>query len=391
MDEEVTVVVIDNGTGECKAGFAGNDAPRSVFSTIVGRPKVPGIMVGLDQKEIYMGSDAEEKRGVLKIDHPIQHGEIVNWDDMEKVWHYTLSEELKVSPEHHPILLTESPMASREHRERMTQIMFEVFNVPCFYSQSSAVLALFSGGRTTGVVLDSGQGITHAVPIYEGFSIPSAIEKVQMSGQILTEHMQKLLNGRGAYSTLPGVKAEQLRTFTTPAELDQVQQIKETMTYVVEDFEMAIDEANESKACEKPYVLPDGTKIIVGRERFSCPEILFRPELAERRDIADEGLQKYIYDCIMKSDPEVRREFFKHIMLAGGNTLFPNIAERLWREMNQLAPPNHRCKIIQHDERKYAAWLGGSIHATLSTFQTMWITKQEFDEVGANIVHRKCF
>ena len=163
------------------------------------------------------------------------------------------------------------------------------------------------------------------------------------------------------------------------------------MTYCVENFDHAMSEATESKACEKAYILPDGGKIILGKERFCCPEILFNPELADRPDIAPEGIQKYIYDSIMKCDEGIRREFFKHIVLAGGNTLFTNISQRLWREMNALAPANHRCKIIENDERKYSAWLGGSIHATLSTFHTMWITKQEFDETGASIIHRKCF
>lgn len=133
MDEEVTVVVIDNGSGECKAGFAGNDAPRTVFSQMVGRPKVPSIMVGLDNNDVYMGNNAEQNKGVLSVTRPVQEGNIVNWDDMEKLWHYTLQVELRVSPEHHPILLTESPMTSKENREKMTQIMFEVFNVPCLY------------------------------------------------------------------------------------------------------------------------------------------------------------------------------------------------------------------------------------------------------------------
>lgn len=136
MDEEVTVVVIDNGSGECKAGFAGNDAPRSVFSSIVGRPKVPAIMAGLDNNDIYMGGDAEAKRGVLKCTRPIQQGNVVDWDDMEKLWHYTLQNELRISPEHHPVLLTEPPQNAKENREKMTQIMFEVFNVPCLYVQN---------------------------------------------------------------------------------------------------------------------------------------------------------------------------------------------------------------------------------------------------------------
>ncbi len=123
MEEEVTAVVIDNGSGCCKAGFAGDDAPRSVFPTVVGRPKMPGIMVGLDQKEVYVGDEAQ----------PIDHGIVKNWDDMEKVWHHTLYSELRVSPEEHPILLTEAPLNPKANRERLTQIMFEVFNVPCLY------------------------------------------------------------------------------------------------------------------------------------------------------------------------------------------------------------------------------------------------------------------
>lgn len=180
--------------------------------------------------------------------------------------------------------------------------------------------------------------------------------------------MQKLLNERGTSSSIVGSRDQVKRTFTTIAEIDQLRQMKESMTYCVENFDQALADARESKACEKAFVLPDGSKIILGKERFSCPEILFQPQLAERMDIAPEGIQKYIYDSIMKCDEAIRRDFYKHIVLAGGNTLFANISQRLWREMNQLAPPNHRTKIIENSERKYSAWLGGSIHATLSTF-----------------------
>ena len=120
MEEEVTAVVIDNGSGVCKAGFAGDDAPRAVFASVVGRPKVPGIMVGLDQNEVYVGEEAMQKRGVLKFNNPIEHGIVENWDDMEKVWHHTLYSELKVSPEEHPILMTEAPLNPKENREKMT-------------------------------------------------------------------------------------------------------------------------------------------------------------------------------------------------------------------------------------------------------------------------------
>jgi len=282
MEEEVTAVVIDNGSGVCKAGFAGDDAPRSVFSTVVGRPKVPGIMVGLDQNEVYVGEEAMQKRGVLRFGHPIEHGIVQNWDDMEKVWHHTLYSELKVSPEEHPILLTEAPLNPKENREKMTQIMFEVFNVPCLYVSVQAVLALYSNGRTTGVVCDSGDGVSHTVPIYEGYAIPHAIQRIHLAGRDITNYLQKILDERG-YS------------FTTNAELEIVRDIKEKMCYVVNDYDNALKEAEDSHSCEKNYELPDGRKILIGNERFRATEIMFNPAHAGKDE---EGIHKYCYDSV---------------------------------------------------------------------------------------------
>ena len=374
-DEDVAALVVDNGSGMCKAGFAGDDAPRSVFSTVVGRPKVPGIMVGLDQKEVYVGDEAQQKRGVLKIEHPIEHGIVSNWDDMEKVWHHTLYSELRVSPEEHPILMTEASLNPKNNREKMTQIMFEVFNVPCLYVSVQAVLALYASGRCTGVVLDSGEGVSHTVPIFEGYAIPHAIQKILLAGKDLTEYLREILKDRGL-------------KLTTPADLEIVRDIKETQTHVVGDFQEAMREADETHQCEKNYELPDGRKILIGNERFRCPEILFTPSLAGH-DL--EGVHKYCFDSVMKCDQDVRKDLFANIILSGGSTLFEGMAERMWHEMHALAPTNNRIKVLAPPERKYSVWLGGSILASLSTFQTMWITKQEYDENGPNIIHRKCF
>lgn len=312
---------------------------------------------------------------MLRIEHPIEHGIVTNWDDMEKVWHHTLYSELRVSPEEHPILMTEASLNPKNNREKMTQIMFEVFNVPCLYVSVQAVLALYASGRCTGVVLDSGEGVSHTVPIFEGYAIPHAIQKILLAGSDLTDYLRKILMERGL-------------KLTTPADLEIVRDIKETQTHVVGDFQEALREADETHQCEKNYELPDGRKILIGNERFRCPEILFQPHLA---DIDLEGVHKYCFDSVMKCDQDVRKDLFGNIILSGGSTLFDGMAERMWHEMHALAPTNNRIKVLAPPERKYSVWLGGSILASLSTFQTMWITKQEYDENGPNIIHRKCF
>jgi len=324
---------------------------------------------------VYVGDEAQHRRGVLKIEHPIEHGIVTNWEDMEKLWHHTLYSELRVSPEEHPILMTEASLNPKQNREKMTQIMFESFNVPCLFVNVQAVLALYSSGRTSGVVLDSGDGVSHTVPIYEGFAIPNAIQKILLAGTDLTAYLREILKDRGLY-------------FTTPAELEIVRDIKESMTYVVGDFQEAMKDAEESHSCERNYELPDGRKILIGNECFRCPEILFNPRLANH-DI--EGVHKYCFDSVMKVDADIRKDLFANIILSGGSTLFEGMAQRMWHEMHNLAPTNNRIKVLAPPERKYSVWLGGSILASLSTFQTMWITKTEYDESGPSIIHRKCF
>jgi actin len=373
--EEQTSLVVDNGSGMVKAGFASEDAPRSVFPSLIGRPKHQQAMIGMASKPFYVGDEAQSRRGICQLKYPIEHGIIKSWDDMEKIWDHIFRNELRVDPEEHPVLCTEAPLNPKSNREKMITTMFETFNVPSFYVAVQAVLSLYSSGRTSGIVLDCGDGVSHTVPIYEGYCLPHAVQRLDLAGRDLTENLMRILQERG-YS------------FTTSAEKEIVRDIKEKVAYVALNYNEELEKAETSSDIERDYELPDGQIITVGAERFRCAEVLFQPNLIGKENM---GIHQLTFDSIQTCDIDIRRELYQNTVLSGGSTMFPGIENRISQELTTLAPSSVKVRVVAPAERKYSVWIGGSILSSLSSFMEMWVTRDEYDEAGPGIVHRKCF
>eukprot|EP01083_Nonionella_stella_P300544 1026695_1 len=413
--EDYSPIVIDNGSGYMKSGWGGKRAPDSVIPSVVGR--------SIDNsKSAYVGDEAIAKRGTLTLKYPIEHGIITNWDDYERILHHIFYTELRIPPEEHPLLIAECiGSGTKSPREKTIQIAFETFGVPAFFTIYQQVLSLYSVGRTTGLVFDSGHGVSYTMPIYEGYALPHAILRVDLAGRNTTEYLTKLLMERGY-------------TFSTSKEQDIVKHIKETMLYVApRGYEAELNKPcctniepilcgylreientlhknyticdnksiyqlfdsylgkhfEENWRTRRRYELPDGTQIELNEEQFKCPEFMFCPALI---DMEQKGIHHVIYESVMKCDPDIKLDLAKNILICGGNTLFPGIETRLKYELRQLWPAGWgpAIDIVAPPDRQYSAWIGGSILSSLSTFQEQWVDQDEYEESGPSIVHRRC-
>jgi len=373
-------IVCDNGTGFVKCGFAGANFPTSIFPSLVGRPvlrseeKVENIVI----KDIMVGDEAQKLRSMLQITYPLENGIIRNWDDILHVWDYAFREKLKIDTSETKILLTEPPLNPTENRAKMMQTMFEKYNFHGVYVATQAVLTLYAQGLLTGVVVDAGDGVTHVIPVYEGFSLPHLVRRLNVAGRDVTRYLIKLMTLRG-YS------------FNRTADFPTVQHIKEKLCYVGYDLEIENRLAFETTTLVEQYTLPDGRVIKVGRERYMAPECLFQPNLV---DVDAGGMHEQLFDSINKADMDLRPSFYQHVVLSGGSTMYPGLPSRLEREIKRLyqervlkgdAAGMKKFKLGIEDppRRKHMVFLGGAVLAEIMKDRPdFWILRSEWEEKG---------
>lgn len=368
--ESYSTIIVDIGSGLIKGGFGGEDGPRTIFSSVVGIPKKLGLMVGMEQRERYVGDEAIAKLEIMNFHKPIERGQVVDWDKFETLLHYLFYSEMKIVPEEISILITECPLSSKENRAKIAETLFEIFNVERVHIANSSMLGLYSYGKTSGLVVDSGFNVTSTVPVYEGYPLPHASINLGIGGEDLSKNLLALIHSNvdQSYKLIKGrILADD---------------IKEKLGYFILDTDN-----NSSEPEEFTYSLPDGKTITLNTELYKHCDTLFNPGEGGLK-----SLKQCVLDSLGKCDQDIIEDIKESICLTGGTTLMKNFPEKLKLELvDSIEGGNINLNCIP--ERQFSNWIGGSIVASLDNFQFMWVTKQEYDESGKALeaVDSKCF
>ena len=290
---------------------------------------------------------------------PIVAGIVQDWDTMTQLWDNIIDKMGgNVAYDERAILLTEAPNNPKSNRERTCEIFFENYSCKSFWLQSTSTAALYANGRTRGLVADVGHDKYSIVPIYEGYELPHAIQTVQMGGNVVASQLKSLLqtsNG-GSYN------------------LEHIRELMEQHAYCASSSEASLSSSTQT------FELPDGNVVHTGSALTECTEGFF--------DVND-GIASVINDSTLKCDVDIRSIMLSNIVLAGAPTMLEGFRDRILSDLNNLGC-QHSVKVIKADNPKFYPWVGGSILASLSNFEDMWISKAEYDESGPGIVHRKC-
>merc|ERR1719373_299073 len=324
------------------------------------------------KKSIYCGKEAMDNKGLLKLRYPTRHGIVEDWNSMTQLWQHVYAEN-GINSSEHPVLLTEASLNPHKNRKKMAEVFFERMNVPSLNICQQAILSLYASGRDTGLVVDSGHGVTHCVPVVEGFALKHAITRMDVAGADVTEYLNILLKKDGI-------------NFHTSAEMEVVREIKERCCRVAM-VGNKVDDQDEDQL-GSVYKLPDGNQIRILKPKWQAAEILFDPS---HIGLEYGGVQDLIDTSITKSDIDLRRSLYGGIVLSGGSTMFQGFGDRLLYELRKLAQQKRqevKIRIFAPSERKISTWVGGSILAGLNVFKDLWITRREWTEMGSSVLFR---
>lgn len=376
---EAPTIVIDNGTKTIRAGLSGEENPRFIFPTIVGKPK-RAYPIGSRILDYYVGENAIENRTLINLYNPIEHGIVANWDYLEMLYNNTFYSRLRENPEAHPVLLSEASMNTKKARNQMIQLMFENFNVPSLFISMRAVLSLYSLGQQDGVVIQSGDAVTEIVPIKNGRPIINSILSYNFGGKDLTDWMQKNLKDSNFMSEIEHYESNQIE--------DLICDMKKECCYVCQNYENELHKAKTTKECETMFKsAKTGQFIKLNDERFKCPEILFNPQI-QPFNFEFDGIHASICKSINKCDKELQNELYSHIFLSGGNTCFKGLNERIENEIKKIEKNERKVKVTCAESTN-TAWIGGSLFASDESFPSKVVTKEMYKELGAEIVSEK--
>jgi len=385
-----TPIVCDNGTGFVKLGYAGDYFPTHVFPSMVGTPtmKYSEEFEDVDLKKVVVGDEAQKYRHMLEVKYPVAAGKILYWKgdySIHHIWEYAWKEKLEINPSEHNILLTEAPSNPKSNKLRMLEAMLEKYQFAGATCVMQAILALYAQGLDTGVVLDAGDGVSHCIPVWEGVMLKNEIKRLDVAGRNVTERLIKLLQARG-------------HNFHRSADMDTVRQIKEKHCYIGYDLAVENKLAVDTTCLTTKYKLPDSRVITLGAERFQAPEVLFQPHLGDEKYAEQKGIHEMVYNMIMGCDIDLRKDFFKRIVLSGGSTMYPGLPTRLEKEIQKLVLERNfkgdkallkkfKIKVEDPPRRKYMVFLGGAVLADLmKDNQEFWISKEEWAEKGGERV-----
>ncbi|MBN3304662.1 ARP2 protein, partial [Amia calva] len=370
-----------------KCGFAGSNFPEHIFPALVGRPIIRSCTkVGnIEIKDLMVGEEASNLRSQLELSAPMENGIVRCWEDMRHLWDYTFGPAcLGLNPPDCKILLTEPPMNPTKNRQRVVEEMFETYQFEGVYIAIQAVLTLYAQGLLTGVVVDSGDGVTHICPVYEGFSLPHLTRRLDIAGRDITRYLIKLLLLRGY-------------AFNHTADFETVRLLKEELCYVGYNVDQEQRLARETTVLVQTFTLPDGRVVKVGGERFEAPEALFQPHLINVEGV---GVAELLFNTIQAADIDTRSEFYKHIVLSGGSTMYPGLPSRLERELKQLylervlkgdteKLTKFKIRIEDPPRRKHMVFLGGAVLADIMKDKdSFWMSRAEYGERGVAVLDK---